>query len=116
MASRVVTVNDILDGHVALDLVGAQPGGLRAGVNFLIRHLAFPTPSPAILEKIGLRFGKPVTEYAAAGDIEVIRFAKGERMLEVIRPHLDRLVRARRHDLVGCVLNAPSQLLPGAVL
>ena len=37
-----------------------------------------------------------VTEYAAANDIPVIRFAKGERKLEVMRPHLDRLARAGR--------------------
>ena len=106
MATRVVTVNDILDGHVALDLEcfdriylnGWVPNLQVSGqvVNFLTSHLGFPIPSPAILEKIGLRFRKAVTEYAAAGDIEVIRFAKGERKLEVMRPHLDRLVRARR--------------------
>src|SRR4051795_7036778 len=65
-------------------------------VNFLTGHLGFPIPSPAILEKIGLRFRKAVTEFAAADDIEVIRFAKGERKLEVMRPHLDRLARAGR--------------------
>jgi hypothetical protein len=65
-------------------------------VNFLTHHLGFPIPSPAILEKIGLRFRKAVTEYAAANDIPVIRFAKGERKLEVMRPHLDRLARQGR--------------------
>ena len=65
-------------------------------VNFLTQHLGFPIPSPAILEKIGLRFRREVAEYAAANDIPVIRFAKGERKLEVMRPHLDRLVRQRR--------------------
>ena len=65
-------------------------------VNFLTHHLGFPIPSPAILEKIGLRFRKAVAEFAAANDIEVVRFAKGERKLEVMRPHLDRLVREGR--------------------
>jgi hypothetical protein len=102
----VVTVNDILDGHVALDLecfdriyLNGWVHNLQVSgqvVNFLTHHLGFPIPSPAILEKIGLRFRKAVTEYAAAHDIEVIRFAKGERKLEVMRPHLDRLVRAGR--------------------
>ena len=102
MATRVVTVNDILDGHVALDLEcfdriylnGWVPTLQVSGqvVNFLTHHLGFPIPSPAILEKIGLRFRKAVAEYAAGNDIPVIRFAKGERKLEVMRPHLDRLI------------------------
>ena len=121
MATRVVTVNDILDGHVGLDLEcfdriylkGAgrsyRPGRssningwvhnlqvVGQVVNFLTHHLGFPIPSPAILRKIGLRFRKAVTEYTVADDIAVIRFAKGERKLEVMRPHLDRLARAGR--------------------
>ena len=106
MATRVVTVNDILDGHVGLDLEcfdriylnGWVPNLQVSGqvVNFLTHHLGFPIPSPAILEKIGLRFRRAVTEFAAANDIEVVRFAKGERKLEVMRPHLDRLARAGR--------------------
>jgi len=68
MATRVVTVNDILDGHVGLDLEccdriylnGWVPNLQVSGqvVNFLTQHLGFPIPSPAILEKIGLRFRK----------------------------------------------------------
>jgi len=65
-------------------------------VNFLTHHLGFPIPSPAILEKIGLRFRKAVTEFARDNDIEVVRFAKGERKLDVMRPHLDRLTRDGR--------------------
>ena len=86
MATRVVTVNDILDGHVALDLecfdriyLNGWVHNLQVSgqvVNFLTHHLGFPIPSPAILEKIGPRFRKAVTEYAAAHDIEVVRFAK----------------------------------------
>ena len=70
MATRVVTVNDILDGHVGLDLEcfdriylnGWVPNLQVSGqvVNFLTHHLGFPIPSPALLEKIGLRFRKDV--------------------------------------------------------
>jgi hypothetical protein len=104
MATRVVTVNDILDGHVGLDLEcfdriylnGWVPTLQVPGqvVGFLTRHLGFPIPSPALLERIGLRFRNAVTEFAAEGDIPVIRFAKGDRKLEVMRPCLDRLARA----------------------
>jgi hypothetical protein len=103
MATRVVTVNDLLDGHVGLDLEcfdriylnGWVPNLQVSGqvVGFLTSHLGFPIPSPAILEKIGLRFRRAVDEFAAANDIPVIRFAKGERKLQVMRPHLDRLAR-----------------------
>ncbi len=103
MATRVVTVNDIFDGHVGLDLEcfdriylnGWVPTLQVPGrvVGFLTQDLGFPIPSPAILERIGLWFRKAVTEFAAEGDIPVIRFAKGDRKVEVMRPHLDRLVR-----------------------
>lgn len=106
MATRVVTVNDILDGHVGLDLEcfdriylnGWVPTLQVPGqvVSFLTQHLGFPIPSPAILERIGLGFRKAVTEFAAEGDIPVIRFAKGDRKLEVMRPYLDRLARQGR--------------------
>jgi len=101
MATRVVGVNDILDGHVGLDLEcfdriylnGWVPNLQVPGqvVSFLTGHLGFPIPSPAVLERIGLGFRRAVTEFAAAGGIPVIRFAKGERKLEVMRPYLDRL-------------------------
>ncbi|MGB8963121.1 MAG: hypothetical protein WCC38_14340, partial [Pseudonocardiaceae bacterium] len=50
-------------------------------VSFLTRHLGFPISSPALLERIGLRFRKTVTEFAAEHDIPVVRFAKGNRLL-----------------------------------
>ncbi|MCA1671534.1 MAG: hypothetical protein LC799_04815 [Actinobacteria bacterium] len=106
MASRVVTVNDILDGHVGLDLEcfdriylnGWVPTLQVPGqvVSFLTRHLGFPIPSPAILERIGLRFRREVKEFAETNDIPVVRFAKGERKVEVMGPHLDRLSQAGR--------------------
>jgi hypothetical protein len=106
MATRVVTVSDILDGHVGLDLEcfdriylnGWVPNLQVPGqvVSFLTRHLGFPIPSPAILERIGLRFRKAVVEFAAEGGIPVIRFTKGQRKVEVMRSHLEGLVRAGR--------------------
>jgi hypothetical protein len=54
----------------------------------------FSIPSPALLERIGLGFRKAVAEFAAEHEIPVIRFAKGDRKLGVMRPHLDRLARA----------------------
>jgi hypothetical protein len=106
MATRVVTVNDVLDGHVGLDLEcfdriylnGWVPNLQVPGqvVSFLTRHLGFPIPSPAVLERIGLGFRKAVADFAAEHDIPVVRFVKGQRKVEVMRPHLDRLIRAKR--------------------
>jgi len=76
--------------------VGAHPAGAGSGGQLPDPPLGFPIPSPAILEKIGLRFRKQVAEFAADGDVPVIRFAKGNRKLEVMRPHLDRLAREGR--------------------
>jgi len=111
MATHIVTVNDILDGHVGLDLecfdriyLNGWVHNLQVSgqvVNFLTHHLGFPIPSPAILEKIGLRFRKAVTEFARDNDIEVIRFAKGERKLDVMRPHLDRLLKEKRSGVAA---------------
>jgi hypothetical protein len=103
MASRPVTVNDVLDGHVVLDvesfdriyLNGYVPN-LQVGgqvVNFLT-HRGFPIPSPALLERNGTRFRHAVGTYAKANGIPVVRFAKGDRKLDVMRPHLDRLEEA----------------------
>ena len=102
MVTRVVTVNDVLDGHVGLDLEcfdriylnGWVPTLQVPGqvVGFLTGHLGFPIPSPALLERIGLGFRKAVTEFAAEHEVPVVRFARGQRKVEVMRPHLDRLI------------------------
>ncbi|MGH3184144.1 MAG: hypothetical protein ACRDOE_19875, partial [Streptosporangiaceae bacterium] len=67
----------------------------------MTEHLGFPIPSPAILERIGLRFRKAVTEFAAEGDIPVVRFVKGDRKLEVMRPYLERLARVGRSGVAA---------------
>ena len=82
-----VTVNDLLDGHVALDvecldriyLNGYVPNLQVAGqvVSFMTQHLGCPIPSPAIMEKIGTRFRRAVSEFAEAEHIPVVRFRKG---------------------------------------
>ena len=69
--AATVTVNDLLDGHVVLDvecldriyLNGYVPN-LQVGgqvVSFMTEHLGLPVPSPAIMEKIGTRFRRSVT-------------------------------------------------------
>jgi hypothetical protein len=48
------------------------------------------------LERIGLGFRKAVTDFAAEHDIPMVRFAKGQRKVEVMRPYLERLERQGR--------------------
>jgi len=65
MAS-VININDVLEGHVSLDLdcvdridMNAYVPKLQVSgqvVTFLTEHLGFPIPSPVLLEKIGNRF------------------------------------------------------------
>ncbi len=63
--TTVVNINDVLDGHVGLDLacidrlyLNAYVPNLQVSgqvVTFLTGHLGFPIPSPALLHKIGNR-------------------------------------------------------------
>jgi hypothetical protein len=101
VATRAVTVNDMLDGHVVCDLTGfdriylnGYVPNLQVGgqvVSFLTAHLGMPIPSPALLEKIGNRFRKAVASFAEKNGVPVIRFAKGQRKLDVVRPYLQKM-------------------------
>ncbi len=104
MSTTTVTVNDLLDGHVALDvecmdriyLNGYVPN-LQVGgqvVRFMRDHLGFRIPSPAIMEKIGTRFRADVKAFAAEHDLPVVRFNKDDRKIDVMRPRIAALERA----------------------
>jgi hypothetical protein len=87
MVQRVVTVNDVLEGHVALDIecldriylnayvpilqTSAQVGGV------LVRAPGVPVPSPVLFRQLGDRFRRAVAAFAEAGDIPWVRFGKG---------------------------------------
>ena len=98
--AATVTVNDVLDGHVALDIEcldriylngyvpTLQTGG--AVVSFLTAHLDYEIPSPAIFEKIGTAFRRAVASFAEANHIPVVRFGKNDRKIDVMRPYLAR--------------------------
>jgi hypothetical protein len=106
MGVRVVTVNDVLDGHVALDIqcldriyLNAYVMKLQTSaqvVAFLSGHLGFPFPSPALFNKIGQRFRAAVASYAEANDIPWIKFGKDDDKLATMAPHL------RRQAASGC--------------
>jgi hypothetical protein len=76
MSARVVTVNDVLDGQVALDIqcldriyLNAYLPTLQTSaqvVAFLSGHLGYPFPSPALFNQIGQRFRRAVASFAKA--------------------------------------------------
>jgi len=106
--AATVTVNDVLDGHVALDIEcldriylngyvpTLQTGG--AVVSFLTAHLDYEIPSPAIFEKIGTAFRRAVASFAEDNHIPVVRFGKNDRQREVTRMHLGRVATMDRGE------------------
>jgi hypothetical protein len=66
-------------------------------VTFLGRHLGYPVPSPALFNKIGTAFRKAVNDYAEANDIPMVRFKKGDRKADVMKP-VPSWVRERRRE------------------
>ena len=97
--SATLTVNDLLDGHVILDvqcldriyLNGYVPN-LQVGgqvVTFMTRHLGYRIPSPAIIKKIGTQFRQDVSSFAEDHHIPVVRFKKADRKIDVMRCYLD---------------------------
>jgi hypothetical protein len=106
-----VTVNDVLEDHVRLDvecldrvyLNGYVPN-LQVGgqvVTFLSRHLGYPIPSPAIFAKLGGSFRSAVRSFADAERIPVVRFGKGDRKIEVMTPHLRRQAATGRSGVAA---------------
>src|SRR6476661_9486653 len=115
MAARLVrvnpvTVNDVLDGHVQLDLdcldrvyLHGYLGQLQVGgqvVQFL-RHRGFPVPSPACLQQIGDGFRRSVASFADANHIPVVRLKSTDRNIDVMRRYLDSAARQGRSQVAA---------------
>jgi hypothetical protein len=110
-AGGAVTVSQVLEGHVTLDLEcldrvylnGYVPNLQVSGqvVTFLTQHLGNPIPSPALFNQIGERFRAAVTRFAAGNNIPVVRFDKDARKAEVMRPYLDAANAAGRPGVVA---------------
>jgi hypothetical protein len=111
VAKRAVTVNDLLAGQVGLDiecadrvyLNGYVPNLQLPGqvVGFLTRHLGQPIPSPALMDQIGQRFRHAVDTYTQANHIPVVRFGKGQRKVEVMRPLMRAAAAQGRSQVVA---------------
>ena len=115
MASRIkrsvpVTVNDVLDGHVALDLecldrlyLHGYLGQLQVGgqvIQFL-NHRGYPVPSPACLQQIGMPSACRVASFAQANHIPVVPLKAADRNIEVMRPYLGRAAETGRSQVAA---------------
>jgi hypothetical protein len=111
IVARVVTVNDVLDGHVVLDIECLDRIYLNAYVPilqtsaqvvaFLSGHLGFPFASPALFRQMGDRFRKAVASFAGANGIPWVSFGKDEAKLEVMAPHLARQASTGRSGVAA---------------
>src|SRR5712664_4147306 len=111
MSGRVVTVNNVLDGHVVLDIECLDRVYLNAYVPilqssgqvvaFMTQHLGMPIPSPALMEKISTRFRRGVESFASANGIAWVRFAKADRKLEVMQEYLNRQAATGRSGVAA---------------
>ena len=109
--AKPVTVNDVLDGRVALDLecldrvyLNGWVNNLQVGgqvVSFLTAHLGYPIPSPAIFDKIGTAFRRAVTRFAEQDHIPVVRFTKADRKIDRMRPYLAAQAKTGRSGVAA---------------
>jgi len=115
----VTNINEVLDGHVVLEvecvdrmLLNAYVPNLQVGgqvVRFLTEHLGNPVPSPALFTHIGNRFRRQVDAFAAAHKVPILHLAKpdrsrwDDRKVDHVRPHVDAAVAAGRFGVVAIV-------------
>jgi hypothetical protein len=109
--SHVVTVPELLDGHTVLDLecldriyLSGYVPMLQVGgqvITFLHGHLGMRIASPAVLEQIGTRFRQAVARFAESNDIPMVKFKKGIRKVDVMRPLLARAARSGRPQVAA---------------
>jgi hypothetical protein len=117
--AAVVNVNEVLDGHVALEVECVDRLYLNAYVpilqvggqvkRFLEDHLGNPIPSPVIIERIGNRFRRQVKAFAVSNQIPILALKKpdrsrwDDRKLDHVRPYLAAAEREGRFGVVAIV-------------
>jgi len=128
--AAVVNINEVLDGHVRLQVdcvdrlyLNAYCPVLQVGgqvVRFLTEHLGHPIPSPALFQKIGNRFRREVDRFAASAGVPVLHLKKpdrsrwDDRKLDHVRPHLDQAAQQGRFGVVAVVVAQEFQWVTGA--
>src|SRR5580692_6384284 len=111
MSARVVTVNEVLGGHVQLDIECLDRVYLNAYVPilqssgqvvaFMTQYLDLPIPSPAVFDKIGQRFRRSVASFAEANHIPWVKFAKDARKADVMAPYLKQAAATGRSQVAA---------------
>ena len=117
--SATTNINEILDGHVSLQVdcidrlyLNAYVPNLQVGgqVNrFLEDHLGNRIGSPAVVEKIGNAFRREVKAFAQRRSVPILHLAKpdrsrwDDRKLDHVRPYLERAEERRRFGVVAIV-------------
>jgi hypothetical protein len=128
MASRFtrsvpVTVNDMLDGHVALDLqcldrlyLHGYLARLQVGgqVMQFLGHRGYQVYSPACLQQIGDEFRRKVASFAEANHIPVVALKAADRNIELMRPYLERAAATGRSQVAAIgVAQEPQRVFIG---
>jgi len=119
MAS-VTNINDVLEGHVTLEIecvdrivLNAYVPGLQLPgqvVRFLCGHLGYPIPSTALLGQISNRFRAQTRRFVRDSGIPVLRLAApdrrrwDDRKLDHVRPYLEAAEREGRFGVVALVV------------
>ena len=119
MAS-VANINDVLEGHVALEiecvdrlLLNAYVSTLQVPgqvVRFLCGHLGHPIPSPALLGRIGDRFRAETRRFSREHGIPMLKLGSpdrsrwDDRKLDHVRPHIEQADREGRFGVVAIVV------------
>jgi hypothetical protein len=116
--TEVVNINDVLDGHVGLDLrcvdrlyLNAYVPILQVGgqVERFCRHLGQPIASPAVIEKIGNRFRREVDAFAKDHGVPILHLKEpdrtrwDDRKLDHVGPYMDRAAQSGRFGVVAIV-------------
>ena len=119
VVASVTNINEVLDGHVALEVecvdrlyLNAYVPNLQVGgqvERFCNQQLGQPIASPVVIQRIGTRFRREVKAFAAANDIPILGLRKpdrsrwDDRKLDHVRPHLERAQREGRYGVVAIV-------------
>ena len=128
--AAVVNINEVLDGHVSLQVdcvdrlyLNAYCPILQVGgqvVCFLTGHLGNPVPSPTLFHQMGNRFRRDVDRFAAGAGVPLLRLKKpdrsrwDDRKLDHVRPYLDQAAAEGRFGVVAIVVAQEFQWVTGA--
>jgi hypothetical protein len=115
--TSVVNINDVLEGHVGLDLacidrlerVRPQSPGGRPVCDLLDRTPRLPDPLAGLARKIGNRFRRDVKAFAAENEVPILQLKKpdrtrwDDRKLDHVRPYLERAEVEGRFGVVAII-------------